>query len=477
MRNFDVDVAILGAGTAGLVAYREARKQKKEVRLIDGGTLGTTCARVGCMPSKLLIAAANAYHDANAVGAFGIEAGTPKVDGRAVMARVKSERDKFTGSVTESMDAFPEGDFIPQYAKFLNDNLLELSSGEKLSARTVVIATGSHPVIPESLEPAGDRIIVNDDIFYWDELPESIAVFGLGVIGLELAQALHRLGVEVHIFARSKKVGLLTDPAVQEFATTTFASELNIHWHSDPVVSRSGDSVSVSWQHGDQKHEQSFDYALAATGRRPNVASLDLHNTSLKIGPKGIPEFDTLSLQAGSSSIFIAGDVGGVRAVLHESADDGRVAGQNAARHPDILRHVRRTALGIVFSSPQIAVVGASHAKLIECGADFETGEYSFKGQGRAKVQNRDHGLIRLYGEKDTGILLGGEMIGPDAEHLAHLLAWSIGTGQSVTDILGLTVYHPVVEEGLRSALRSLNFALGFGPNPPLRSLDCGPGS
>ncbi len=477
MSDFEVDVAILGAGTAGLVAYREARKHKKEVRLIDGGTLGTTCARVGCMPSKLLIAAANAYHNANAVGGFGIIPGKPKVDGHAVMARIKGERDKFTGSVIDSMDEFPEGDFIPENAKFLGDNLLELSSGEKLSARTIVIATGSQPVIPESLAPVGDRVIVNDDIFYWDNLPKSIAVFGLGVIGLELAQALHRLGVEVHIFARSRKVGPLTDPAMQEFATATFAKELNIHWQSEPFVSRKDDSVLVSWQDGNEQHERSFDYVLAATGRRPNITSLDLHKTSLETDPKGLPKFDPLSLQVGSSSIFIAGDVGDVRAILHESADDGRIAGQNAARYPEVLRHVRRTPLGIVFSSPQIAVVGASHAKLVQCGVEFGTGDFSFKGQGRAKVENRDLGMIRLYGEKDTGILLGAEMVGPEAEHLAHLLAWSIGTGQTVTDILGLTVYHPVLEEGLRSALRSLNYALGFGPNPPLRSLDCGPGS
>ncbi|MEL6317127.1 MAG: FAD-dependent oxidoreductase, partial [Pseudomonadota bacterium] len=103
MADYDVDVAILGAGTAGMGAYREARKYTDRIALLDGGTLGTTCARVGCMPSKLLIAAADALHHAQGAGRFGIEPGTPRVDGAAVMRRVREERDRFVGFVLEAV--------------------------------------------------------------------------------------------------------------------------------------------------------------------------------------------------------------------------------------------------------------------------------------------------------------------------------------------------------------------------------------
>ena len=131
---YDVDVAIIGAGTAGMAAYREARKTTDRVALIDGGPLGTTCARVGCMPSKLLIAAAEAAHRAENTGIFGVETGKVEIDGRAVMARVRSERDRFVGFVHDAVAGFDDEHIIRRYAKFVDDNTLELDNGELIFA-------------------------------------------------------------------------------------------------------------------------------------------------------------------------------------------------------------------------------------------------------------------------------------------------------------------------------------------------------
>ena len=195
MQTYDVDVAILGAGTAGMSAYREARQYTDRIALIDGGELGTTCARVGCMPSKLLIAAADAYHHARNTDLFGVRSGEPTVDGKAVMNRVRRERDRFVGFVIDAFDGFDRDHVIRDYATFVDDHTLKLSSGRTLTARAIVIAVGSRPNIPPFFKAAGDRLIVNDDVFDWDDLPDSIAVFGAGVIGLELGQALSRLGL------------------------------------------------------------------------------------------------------------------------------------------------------------------------------------------------------------------------------------------------------------------------------------------
>jgi len=477
MTDYDVDVAILGAGTAGMSAYREASRYTDRIALIDGGVLGTTCARVGCMPSKLLIAAADTKYHADHAARFGIVPGETKVDGKAVMARIRSERDRFVGFVLDAVAGFNTGEIIREHGKFVDSHTLELTSGRRITARTIVIATGSRPNIPPVFEAAGDRLIINDDVFDWDDLPKSVAVFGAGVIGLELGQALQRLGVRVRLFGRDHFVGPLSDPAVRAYAAEHFAAEFPAHWHADTQVTRDGQDVVVKWRDDQGEGEERFDYLLAATGRRANVDMIGLENTGLERDARGVPFYNPLSLRAGDSHIFIAGDATVDLPLLHEAADEGRLAGENAARFPEAYRRARRTGLGIVFTDPQIAVAGESHKSLSDRKIAFETGSVSFEDQGRARVMGVNKGLLHVYGEAGTGRLLGAEMIGPQAEHLAHLLAWSIGGNIAVGDALERPFYHPVIEEGLRSALRDLNNKLGFGPNPPLRCIDCGPGA
>ena len=470
-----VDVAIIGAGSAGMAAYREASKHTTRIALIDGGALGTTCARVGCMPSKLLIAAAEACHRAAHVDAFGIRGVRPEVDGVAVMGRLRAERDRFVGFVHEAVAGFEPAHLIRQNARFRDDETLSLDDGGTVRARAIVIATGSRPNVPESLKPAGDRLIVNDDVFDWQDLPRSVAVFGTGVVGLELGQALHRLGVETHLFGRGQTVGPLSDPEVRQSAASLFSAEFPCHWNAETTVRRDGDRALVEWS-GERGGEGRFEFVLAATGRRANIDGLGLENTSLELDARGVPVVDPLSMRAGESSIFIAGDAAVDLPLLHEAADEGRLAGENAARFPDAYRRARRTPLGIVFTDPQIAIAGESHRDLTERGARFAIGSVSYAEQGRARVMNEHRGLLRVYGERDTGRLLGAEMICPRAENLAHLLAWSIAGRLTVTETLERPFYHPVLEEGVRTALRTLNHALGFGANPPARCIDCGPG-
>ena len=477
MTSYDVDVAVLGAGTAGMAAYREASKYSDRIALIDGGTLGTTCARVGCMPSKLLIAAADAAHHVRHTSQFGVYSEAPVIDGKAVMQRVRSERDRFVGFVLETVEGFDKGELIREFAQFEDDHTLALSSGRNLTARTIVIATGSRPSIPPPFEVAGDRLIVNDDVFNWQHLPKSVAVFGAGVIGLELGQALSRLDVRVRLFGRDNLVGPLTDPIVRDYAAKTFEAEFPATWHADTQISREDDEVVVRWS-DKVEHEERFEYLIAATGRSPNLDKLGLENTSLPLTERGVPIYDPLSGRIGNSHVFIAGDASVDLPLLHEAADEGRIAGENAARFPHAYRRARRTPLGVVFSEPQIMMVGASYQSLVnENGCEFEIGEVSFEDQGRARVMGINKGVLRIYAEKDTGRFLGAEMIGPSAEHIAHLLAWSIESNLTVAEILQRPFYHPVLEEGVRTAFRVLNHTLGFGPNPPMRCIDCGPGA
>ena len=282
-----------------------------------------------------------------------------------------------------------------------------------------------------------------------------MAVFGPGAIGLELGQALSRLGVDVLMFGLGGRVGPLTDPKVMESAAQAFSAEFYLD--ADAKVHgmvRVDDGVSIEYDdHGGETRVATVDYVIAATGRVPNVSSLGLENTSLPLDEKGIPEFNAETLQIGRSSVFIAGDVNNDRPVLHEAADEGTIAGDNAGRYPDVRPGLRRSPLGIVFSDPQIAMVGSTFSELSQ--REFVVGAVSFADQGRSRVMLKNQGLLRVYADPDDGRFLGAEMFGPRAEHLGHLLAWAHQSNMTIGQMLEMPFYHPVIEEGLRTALRN----------------------
>jgi dihydrolipoamide dehydrogenase len=469
------EVVIIGAGSAGMSAYKSARQFNDSILVIEEGYYGTTCARVGCMPSKLLIAAAEAAHHARHAGRFGINVAKVEVDGKAVMARLRAERDRFVGFVVEDVDSWPDAHKIRGSARFIAPNRLILNDDTEIEAGRVVIATGSRPVWPSTWDALGDRLIINDDVFDWDDLPSAIAVFGNGVIGLELAQALNRLGVRVKLFGRSGRVGPLTDPVVAEAARAAYAAEYRFPSSSEVVsVKREGNQVIVTERLAGREVEERFDYLIAATGRRPNLDRLGLEHAGIVLDELGTPlDWDRRTAQIGESAIFLAGDAAPDAPLLHEASDAGRIAGENAARFPFVAPRHRRTPIGVVFSDPQIAMVGQSHAQLTKAQAKFITGAVDFTGQGRARVAGRNIGKLNVYAHPETGKFLGAEMVGPAAEHIAHLLAWAIEADRSVQQMLDSPFYHPVIEEGVRTALRAARDAMDAKSPAHRPCLDC----
>jgi dihydrolipoamide dehydrogenase len=470
------EVAVIGAGSAGLAAYRAARSHGKRVVLIEGGQYGTTCARVGCMPSKLLIAAAEAAHMIGVAPAFGVHAGALRIDGREVMARVRRERDRFVGFVLEGVEAIDAADRLRGHGRFVDAHTLQVDDHTMVHAGQVVIATGSRPQIPPELRPAADRLITSEDVFDWTDLPASVAVIGTGVIGLEIGQTLHRLGVRVALFGRGAQLAGITDPAVLVSARLAMESELDLRLDTTITgVARPADGVAVTWRGIDGiDSTESFALVLAATGRIPNLEQLALANTGLALDRRGIPLFDRHTMQCGDSTIFIAGDAASERPLLHEAADHGRIAGDNAGRYPDVQPGLRRAPLAIAFTDPQVAVVGSGfHA--LEAGRSA-SGEVSFVNQGRSRVMLQNHGLLKVYGAYGSGRFLGAELCGPRAEHLAHLMAWALQSEMTVSHMLEMPFYHPVVEEGLRTALRELDEKLRHGVPEIEHCTDCTPG-
>jgi len=478
MQTRQVDIAIIGAGTAGMTAYRAAREYTDSILVIEAGVYGTTCARVGCMPSKLLIAAAETSHLIDSAGIFGIDVADKRIDGRRVMERVKTERDRFVGFVERAIENWPQGHKLRGKAVFTDPHTLEVDGHTRIQAGRIIIAAGSRPAVPPPWLELGDRLLVNDDVFGWETLPRSIAVVGTGVIGMELGQALARLGVKTHLLGIGSRFGPITDPVINGEAQDFLSGELDLHGDASVErVERTESGVALSFVEAGGSGCLEVDYLLAATGRRSNLGALNLEAAGVALDATGNPIFSLDSGQIGNSHIFIAGDVSNAHPLLHEAADDGRIAGDNAGRYPDIRVRPRRTPLSVVFTDPQIMLAGKTHAQLLQDKVDFAIGESSFEDQGRSRVIGRNRGRIRVYGDQHSGQFLGAEMVGPAAEHIGHLLSWSVQHGLTVQQMLDSPFYHPVIEEGVRTALRRLSRELRMGPAPMENCLDCGPGA
>lgn len=465
MKKIQADIVVIGGGTAGMGAFRNARLHSDNVYLIENDVFGTTCARVGCMPSKLLIAAAEARHHALHTDPFGVHLDKDSivVNGEEVMRRVKSERDRFVGFVVTDVEEWPADKRIMGSAKFIDEHTVQIDDHIQIAAKSFVIATGSRPVILPQWQSLGDRLIINDDVFSWDTLPKRVAVFGPGVIGLELGQALHRLGVKVEIFGLGGIIGGISDPVVSDEAKAVFGEELKLHLDAKTEVKLDADgNVEVHWEQDGEKGVFVAEYMLAAVGRRPNVDNIGLENINIDKDARGVPVADPLTMQTSIPHIFIAGDASNQLPLLHEAADQGKIAGDNAGRYPNIGSGLRRSTIGVVFTSPQIGFVGLKYAQVAaQYQADeFVIGEVSFKNQGRSRVMLVNKGHMRLYAEKATGRFIGAEIVGPAAEHLAHLLAWAHQMKMTVPQMLDMPFYHPVIEEGLRTALRDADAKL-----------------
>jgi dihydrolipoamide dehydrogenase len=455
-----VDVAIIGAGTAGLTARREVEKKTKNYLVIDDGPLGTTCARVGCMPSKALIQVANDFARRQHLQEQGIHNGLQlKVDTTEVMRHVRKLRDRFVGGVLSGMASWREEKLIRKSARFIDQHTLDLGD-EQIRADTIIIAVGTRPIVPESLKNYASFIIDSNDFFELKELPKKVAVLGIGVIGLELGQALSRLDVKTTLIGRRARFGGLSDPEINDYIGRKFAEQLDVSLNGY-VVNGVADNGCLRLATGEREIE--VDLLLAALGRRPNLDRLNMDVLKLPTDKRGIPYYQEENFNIPGTSLYLVGDTNLRRPQLHEAADQGRIAGFNAVNDPQCFKE--RVPLSITFCEPNIAFVGQRYKELVQQGVDFVTGKVSFEGQGRSIIKLEEIGVLHIYAERSSGKLIGAEIFAPDGEHLAHLISWAMSCGLTVHETLALPFYHPVIEEGLRTAIRDAARQVEEQPN------------
>jgi dihydrolipoamide dehydrogenase len=271
-------------------------------------------------------------------------------------------------------------------------------------------------------------------------------VIGGGSIGLELGQALSRLSIAVKLIHSHDTLGTLSDPVVNQYVLDTLKKEMDIH---------TGERADINMI------ENSPSQVLLAMGRKPNLEELNLKEIGVQFDDKGIPLHDPETLKIHDFPIYLAGDVLNFRPVLHEAIDTGMMVGFNAEEKvPECFD--RRVPMNIIFTDPNIAIIGSSYKELKEkeknskSNFNFVIGESFFDNQGRATIMSKNKGILHIYANENDGLLLGAEIFVPLGEHMAHLLALSIQQHLTVYDLLKMPFYHPVLEEGLRTALHDL---------------------
>lgn len=444
----NTEVAVIGAGTAGLTAFHEVRRAGRDALLIDHGPLGTTCARVGCMPSKAVLHAAHKWSILQELA--GSQPTIASVTADDLWRQALAMRDMLGEGAAKRTRQTAGERLLMGTARFVGPDELDVG-GRRVRAKAVVVATGSRPVVPDFLQPLGDCVLTTDTLFNREKLPRSIGIIGAGAVGLEMAVALSRLGVRVVAADLRSAPGGIVDPAIAERAVLRFREDFSL-WLGEPVQVLAGPTGAEIRRAGEA---ELVEVVLAAIGRQPNVDALNLSKAGATPDAKGRFAVDQATLRLPGTSVFFAGDVHPDRALMHEAADEGLIAARGALAVLDdcpIQPNARRTPLAIVFADPDICSVGLPFDEL-----DAEStviGVAEGTSNGRSRILHAESSLVRVYARRADGLLLGASLIAEHGEHLAHLIAWAVQRGETVRSLLEMPYYHPAVEEMLQSALK-----------------------
>ena len=450
-----VDVAVVGAGHAGLSAVREVRRHKGRCVLISEATAGAARDRDPPMPSVSLNGLANNYAQSRRYHRLGI-AGSEcaNVAFPRALGKLRELQDSFVDHlVANATDGLNDDALIGGHARLLGPNHL-LADGQVIQAEAIVVATGSRSAIPQQWRRFFDGTLASEEIFESEVLPGSVAVIGLGPAGLELGQALHRLGVDVSGFDQAERLARIDDPDVDAEAIQILRREFPIIVGNEVSVERYGKRFRVR----SGSASAVVDKLLFATGREPNSSRMEWDRIGVPTDARGIPSFDPATLQIPGTSIFLAGDANGGNTDLHEAAAQGRVAGYNAMHESRItLPHTTDVSIGL--SDPSIMTVGARWNELDPAGT--VVGELRLGAPGLATGVAGNAGLLKLYAHRRSARLLGGSMVGRGCGQLAHMLAHFIQRGLTVGEALrAQDSRYPVVDATLHDGLCALQRTL-----------------
>ncbi len=449
------DIAIIGAGPGGYVAAIKAAQMGRSVALIDKGLLGGCCLNVGCIPTKMLLANASILHQIRHAEDFGISIGSLSFD----YARMKSKKDEVIAKIRTSLEGLLKTNkitIIRGTAQFQSPAELKIIGTDNLFIRAekIIIATGSVPLDIKAFPCDHERILNSTSILEITHLPKSLAIVGGGYIGCEFASLFSELGVKVTILEAQSSILSTQGVQIAQFMTKALHAR-GIDIRTNVRVQSIENKKSHVAVHLADGQTLDADQALIAVGRKLYTEGLFLDKAGLAVNDKGAIETND-RMETAVSGIYAIGDVTGLWMLAHVASHQGLIAASNAC---DQAMHINYRAVpAVVFTSPEIATVGWTLDQAIEAGYPAAAaGLFPFQALGKAQASLNTEGFTQVIVDRNTGQILGGQVIGHEASNLIAEIALAIQNELTIESILHTIHAHPTLAESWSEAAAIVN--------------------
>ena len=449
----DVNLIVIGAGMAGMNAAARAAEAEASVAVIERDRVGGTCPIRGCIPSKALIRSAEIAHEARHAADYGIHVDGLRVDMGAVIDRVQGIVDRGANGARAYLESLPGLRLVMGEATFEEPGVVVVD-GERIRAPRVIVATGNTPAPPPIPGLQETPYLTSSDVLVRRELPERLVVIGAGPIGLELGQALSRLGARVTMVEVAPRLLMAADPEMGDELATLLRGE-GIEILLDATVERTaprGGGVRVTVTAGGATREIDADALLVGAGWASDVGSLHLDRAGVDGGPEGVPV--DARLQTSQGGHYAAGDVLGppFGAYTHTARALGRGAASNAL---DVDPHDVGPDHGpaAIFTDPEFVSIGLTEGAAREKGLDIGVGTSGFSG-GKARAWGQERGLVKAVVDRATHKILGAQVLAYHGADLIHpvVVAIQAGSAEPLTNAFHI---HPTLGEPVQGAVRS----------------------
>ena len=441
------DVVVIGGGSGGYAAARKAAAEGLKAAVIEGGEeVGGLCILRGCMPTKALLYAAEVMHLASHSAPWGIRAEQVGFNFAQVMSRKNTLIQEFADYRREQLN-HGKFKFVRAHARFTDPHTLELSTGERMSAKHFIIATGS--VIAPSPLPQLDELepLNSDSALKLTRLPQSLIMLGGGAVAVEFAQFFARFGVKVTLIQRSPHILHEFDSdAAAELETVLRREGITLYTGTRLLGARRVAALKeVTFEHEGRTLQVQAEEAFFALGRIPNIASLDLNKVGVAVEHTRI--VTDHHMRTNVPHIFAAGDCTGLHEIVHIAIQQGETAAHNIA-HPDRLRTMdSRLLTEVIFTEPQIATVGLTEKCAHVQNIPYLTACYAFRDHGKSLIMEAKDGFVKLLADPLSGEIIGGCCVGPVGGELIHEIIAAMQKRMTVQELAAMPHYHPTLAE------------------------------
>lgn len=451
----ELETVVIGSGPGGYVAAIRAAQLGQKVAIVERDKIGGVCLNVGCIPSKALINAGHVYQNAVNADRFGISAKEVEIDFKRTQEWKDNDVVNQLTAGVEMLLKKNKVEIIKGEAFFVDANTMRVVNEEEDSAQTysfknAIIATGSRPIEIKGF-PYGGRIIDSTGGLNLQEVPESFAVIGGGVVGSELGTVYANLGAEVTIIEGSPQLlPSFEKDMVRVVERQMKKKGMKIHTKSMAKEAvDNGDSVTIKFEAKGKEQELTVDYVMVSVGRRPNTDEMGLEQAGVKLTDSGHIEVDKQG-RTNVPNIFAIGDAVPGAALAHKASYEGKVAAAAIAGKADEVDYIGMPA--VAFTDPEIASVGHTEASAKEAGIEVVASKFPFGGNGRALSLDETDGFVRLVTTKEDNIIVGGQVVGPSASEVLTELIVAVETGMNAEDISLIVHSHPSLGETVMDA-------------------------